>query len=113
MIARSAAAPELDAWLDDDARFGVDLMLTELVTNAVKHGTCVPGAEVRVEAGLFADCVCVEVTNTGAPFEPCTEAPGLLDTNGRGLLLVDSMAGRWGVQHEDGSTTVWFEVDAS
>ena len=39
------------------------------------------------------------------------EAPAPDATSGRGLALIDALAGRWGI--EKGSTHVWFELDAS
>jgi hypothetical protein len=113
MTARGATADSVGSWLSGEAGFAFDLLLTEIVTNAVKHGSCRTGAEIRVEAARVEGCVCVEVTNHGAPFAARAVEPETLDTSGRGLMLVDALADRWGSRHHDGATTVWFEQHAA
>ena len=110
--ARHAFAAAEDS-LSEEQRQPVLLMLTELVTNAVRHGE---GAErprgVAVKVVQSPAAVGAAVTNPGAGFEwHGRESDDLLEPGGYGLLLVDSMSSRWGIERSAGSTTVWFELD--
>lgn len=83
------------------------LLVTELVTNAVRHA----GAEsvvLRVLVGRNA--VWTEVTDRGPGFEPAHTGRPRQDRSGWGLFLVERMAHRWGVNHDGGATKVWFEL---
>lgn len=86
----------------------VKLLVNELVTNSVKFA-----AEGEIGLRLVAadESVRVEVHDDGPGFAPTTHEPSLEDTSGRGLFLVDALADRWGVTL-DGTTCVWFEIDA-
>jgi serine/threonine-protein kinase RsbW len=99
--------------LSEDERHPVLLMLTELVSNAVRHGE---GAErprgVAVKVVQSEVAVGAAVTNPGAGFEwHGRESDDPLDPGGYGLVLVDRMSSRWGIDRAAGSTTVWFELD--
>ena len=86
----------------------VKLLVNELVTNSVKFG-----GEGKIELHLVAsdEAVRVEVHDRGPGFSPDSQEPALTDTSGRGLFLVNALADRWGVTL-DGTTCVWFEIDA-
>jgi len=88
----------------------VRLLLTELVTNAVRHGDIAPPDEIDVRAELSGDTVRIEVHDPGrnGPVEP--RAPGARG-GGYGLFLVEKLTQRWGVER-DGGTTVWAELAA-
>jgi len=87
------------------------LLVSELVTNSVRHGPHRSGAEVNVRATVRPDGVRVEVTDEGVGFvQP--PASGLLAVGGWGLVLVDRIADRWGIE-DGGPTRVWFELDRS
>lgn len=81
------------------------LVTDELATNAVRHGA----APRRCRVWLFDErhCVRVEVDDSG-PGEPRIATPD--SAGGRGLLLVDRLAHRWGVRHHAQRKTVWAEV---
>jgi PAS domain S-box-containing protein len=85
------------------------LLVSELVTNAVRHGPHRTGAEVRLRASVRPDALRVEVVDEGAGFVP-PPASGLLAVGGWGLVLVERVADRWGIQ-DGGPTRVWFELD--
>jgi anti-sigma regulatory factor (Ser/Thr protein kinase) len=90
----------------EDAR----LLVSELVTNAVRHA---PRAGIpEVELWLKADRrrVRVAVSHPGAGFEAEPRLPTALEDSGWGLYLVDRIADRWGVITKD-RTEVWFEID--
>lgn len=84
------------------------LLVTELVTNGVRHGS--ERGPVNVSVAVEDAKVRVEVSDSGRGFSP-PEAPmpHLDGTGGWGLQLVDRLAARWGVNVETG-TCVWFEL---
>lgn len=109
--APGAARRRLDGWLpaalSEPARATLCLLVSELVTNAIRHCPA-REAPVRLEATLGAGHVRVEVRDRGAGFVPGRLEPQGAD-GGYGLLLVDRLASRWGVEAADG-TAVWFEL---
>jgi anti-sigma regulatory factor (Ser/Thr protein kinase) len=95
-----AIAPEF-------ARYDVDtlrLLVSEVVTNAVRHGGSSRPVEVHA---TWNSEVRVEVSDQGEGFTPAPRQGALDDPGGFGLLLVGRLADRWGVETE-GGTTVWF-----
>ena len=107
--AREALAP-LGERLPDELLESIRLLVTELITNSVKHGRT-DDRQVRVTVTLTPEIVRVEVADGGNGFDPPPPAPDPTDTpSGWGLYLVDKMADRWGVEDDDG-TLVWFEID--
>jgi sigma-B regulation protein RsbU (phosphoserine phosphatase) len=87
------------------------LLVTELVANAVKHASTAPGDEILVR--LFAvDPIRVEVVDRGPGFDPGLPVePVEGRAEGWGLHLLDSLASRWGVDRDERTNTVWFELD--
>jgi two-component sensor histidine kinase len=85
----------------------VRLLVTELVTNSVKHGGADPGQFIEVLLTSSSEKVRVEVADRGPGFEPSVQPRAF---GGFGFLLVDRIADRWGVLSERGSR-VWFEID--
>lgn len=87
----------------------VELLVSELVTNCVKHAGVSPEAVLELKVNASNHCVRVEVNDGGRGFlvpDPLPE-PGL---RGKfGLFLVDRVAHRWGVIQKD--SLVWFEID--
>src|SRR5207248_10404928 len=79
------------------------LMVSELVTNAVLHGTGAITLRIDVEA----NAVRVEVADDGNVAVEPTPAPGA--HGGWGLRIVEQLADEWGII--DGSTKVWFRLD--
>jgi anti-sigma regulatory factor (Ser/Thr protein kinase) len=84
------------------------LLVTEVVTNGVRHGS--ERGPVTVDVVLGDQKVRVEVSDQGRGFTP-PEAPmpRTDGTGGWGLQLVDRVASSWGVK-VDGATCVWFEL---
>ena len=86
-----------------------ELLVSELVTNAVKYGP--EHGEIRLIVDAHDEHVRVTVHDTGAGPLPEMRPPDRLphEGGGHGLRLVDMVSDRWGV--ERGSTRVWFEFD--
>jgi anti-sigma regulatory factor (Ser/Thr protein kinase) len=83
------------------------LLVTELVTNSVRH-TAADSLTLSVAVGKSA--VLTEVADTGPGVDPqCVEQAGNDDT-GWGLFLVQRLANSWGVTHDGRSKRVWFEL---
>lgn len=122
--ASPAAAAEARRWvsdLDDDldasAREMVMLLLSELVSNSVRHGQLVPGDHVDVAVTRHDRLIRVEVHDEGLGFDLASVYPpkpshGPDADQGYGLVLLDAMAARWGVDPAR-PTTVWFEFEAA
>jgi anti-sigma regulatory factor (Ser/Thr protein kinase) len=89
----------------------VRLLVSELVTNSVRHGDLDPSDRIRVVLTEGPDRIRAEVTDPGDGFRPQALRPGGDGTSGWGLYLVERIAERWGLE-ADGTTTVWFEIPA-
>lgn len=87
-------------WGQPDLAASAELLLTELLTNALRHGE---GPAVGVRLFLVPTHLVIEV-NDGSPKLPVPRTAALDDEDGRGLLLVEAIADAWGVS-SDGTTT--------
>lgn len=104
--ARSQLA-RLDGALDRSLLDTTQLLVTELVTNAVRHA----GADaVELAVAAQSDRVRVEVANPGAPFEPRPRVDANGPDAGWGLFLVDRLSDSWGLVEEACRQRVWFEL---
>ncbi|HEX3873543.1 MAG TPA: ATP-binding protein [Solirubrobacteraceae bacterium] len=95
--------------LEDAARDSARLLASELVTNALLHSGVGPTGSIRVSGRIAGDTLRLSVTDDGTgstDVEPRTD-PGI--DGGFGLLLVDQLAARWGVER-GARTTVWCEL---
>jgi serine/threonine-protein kinase RsbW len=97
--------------LDTPTREVVELLVSELVTNAVRHGASDPHESILVRAKRTDGAVRVEVCDEGAGFAHRGEAPEDMHPGGRGLMLVKTLASRWGVMPGQ-PNCVWFEADS-
>jgi integral membrane sensor domain MASE1/anti-sigma regulatory factor (Ser/Thr protein kinase) len=104
------AVQELEAELDPELLTNVSLLVSELVTNSIRHAETTTPASIELQARVLADRVRVEVRDRGPGFEPKPQAPHRRSRSGWGLYLVDQVADRWGVTRGDG-TGAWFEID--
>lgn len=83
------------------------LLVSELVTNAVRHGG--PPVRVRVSCDGSGPSLHVAVSD-GNRLPPVRRDVSPEAEGGRGVALVDIVSDRWGVQHDDGGKTVWFVI---
>ncbi len=85
----------------------VRLLVSELVTNAVRHAG---GGAVRLVVAVTGTLLRIEVHDPGNGFELKPPPDDPLRASGWGLVLVEELADRWGIDH-DPRTRVWFEMD--
>jgi anti-sigma regulatory factor (Ser/Thr protein kinase) len=115
--ARQAVVEHLTG-LADGVQADVLLLVTELVTNAVRHGGAGPGTPLRLECRrtgerlrfLVTDPGTKLLSNGGPPVHPAGSTNG--DASGWGLFFVEQIAERWGVLAAPRGTCVWFDVAA-
>jgi anti-sigma regulatory factor (Ser/Thr protein kinase) len=108
--ARSAVNEWLDGSVDRTAVDDVKLLVSELVTNAVRH----PREDGHIELAVRVrdGKIHVEVTDPGDGFsKPRIGSPPPDALGGRGLLIVDRIATAWGVTPGK-PTRVWFELES-
>jgi anti-sigma regulatory factor (Ser/Thr protein kinase) len=105
--ARAAANDEFEA-LPQKIRKDATLLVSELITNAVRHAP--GGGEVELRIRSEPARIRVVVSDPGGGFEPAPRLPTAAEGSGWGLYLVDRIADRWGVLSKD-RNEVWFEID--
>jgi anti-sigma regulatory factor (Ser/Thr protein kinase) len=96
--------------LTDGRERDVRLLVSELVTNAVRHANITPGDVILLVIDLEDSILRVEVHDPGGGFIPRAPAPDPARPSGWGLYLVEELADRWGVDSDE-RTLVWFELD--
>jgi anti-sigma regulatory factor (Ser/Thr protein kinase) len=102
--ARKEAARQLSEWGLEELVFTTELVVSELVTNAIRH------AEGPVRLRLIRDrtALICEVSD-GSATAPHLRHPRATDEGGRGLLLVSQFAERWGTRYAPGGKIIWAE----
>ncbi|MCZ0991723.1 SpoIIE family protein phosphatase [Streptomyces diastatochromogenes] len=103
---RQNASRQLSAWGLEDAAFITELVVSELVTNAIRYG------EPPIQFRLIHDrrsLIC-EVSDASST-SPHLRRARVFDEGGRGLLLVAQFAQRWGTRHARQGKTIWAEQD--
>ncbi|MFJ6860962.1 SpoIIE family protein phosphatase [Streptomyces werraensis] len=102
--ARRTAQDQLSRWgLDEEVKFTTELLVSELVTNAIRHAS----GRVRLRLIRERTLVC-EVLDGGAS-APHLRHPRAMDEGGRGLLLVSQLAERWGTRFVPDGKIIWAE----
>ena len=104
------ALDELADRLPEETLDELRLLVSELVTNSVRHAGLGGQQRIGLKVDTSSDAVRIEVTDSGPGFEAGQPLPSLYQDSGWGLYLVEQIADRWGVRQE-GGTCVWFEVD--
>ncbi|MDQ6804770.1 MAG: ATP-binding protein [Actinomycetota bacterium] len=103
--ARELLEDRFVATLDRDELEKARLLASELVTNALVHGTGI----ITLRAEIDEDRLLVDVIDEGGGFERTARKRDFEDWGGRGLSIVEAGSSRWGI-HE-GTTHVWFELE--
>ncbi|MEW2116123.1 SpoIIE family protein phosphatase [Streptomyces sp. NPDC005474] len=101
--ARKMAAEQLDTWGLAELEFATELIVSELVTNAIRYGN--GPVELRL---IRADALICEVSD-GSSTAPHLRRARIYDEGGRGLLLVAHVAERWGSRQTSLGKTIWAE----
>ncbi|WP_406482059.1 SpoIIE family protein phosphatase [Streptomyces sp. NBC_01615] len=101
--AREWATRQLTMWGLDDLLFATELIVSELVTNAIRYGR--PPMDLRLIRHNVLVC---EVTDSSST-QPRLRRARTTDEGGRGLFLVAQLGGRWGCRHGQNGKTIWSE----
>lgn len=101
---RNAGAAQLAAWGLEEISFTTELILSELITNAIRYGS----APVRVR--LLRDRTLICEVSDGSSTSPHLRYAATTDEGGRGLFLVAQYADRWGTRYTDRGKVIWAEL---
>ncbi|MFC8232283.1 SpoIIE family protein phosphatase [Streptomyces sp. NPDC057284] len=101
--ARAWATRQLTTWGLEDLLFTTELIVSELVTNAIRYGR--QPAELRL---IRHDVLVCEVTDSSGT-QPRLRRAATTDEGGRGLFLVAQLGQRWGCRHGQNRKTIWSE----
>lgn len=88
------------------------LVVSELLSNAIRHAGPLPGRMIRVAWTLSNGSLRVSVSDGGGPTRPRAGHPSLSSLGGRGLAIVDHLCSNWGIRSCDGGMTVWAVLPA-
>ncbi|MFD9520482.1 SpoIIE family protein phosphatase [Streptomyces sp. NPDC059979] len=104
-IARSAVRRQLDVWgVDDETAYTAELIVSELVGNAVRYGA--PPLRLRLIHERMLTC---EVSDA-ATSSPHVKHARTVDETGRGLFIIASLAEQWGTRYRTQGKSVWAEL---
>jgi anti-sigma regulatory factor (Ser/Thr protein kinase) len=111
VTAARLALSEIDEHVDESTAFDVRLLVSELVTNSVRHAQLGPEESIRLKVAFDERRVRVEVADGGPGFDPPVDepTPDQAADSGWGLFFVKQLADDWGVDREGGR--VWFEIE--
>ncbi|MGP3949717.1 ATP-binding protein [Streptomyces sp. 7N604] len=109
-LARRRAARLVTEWGQPPFASETALVVSELSTNALLHGS-LRGRLFRIRLALTASAVRIEVSDTRRKRLPRVQTPAADEPFGRGLLLIDRLADRWGTMPRNPGKTVWAELD--
>jgi serine phosphatase RsbU (regulator of sigma subunit) len=101
---RAEATRRLESWGLGEAVFTTELILSELVTNAIRYG----GSPISLRLLRDRDSLICEVAD-GTSTSPHLRRATFTDEGGRGLFLVAQMSRRWGTRYTDRGKIIWAE----
>lgn len=102
--ARRLTSKRLADWnLDDDTGEATELIVSEMVTNAVRYGRPPLKLRLILDRGLTCEI------RDGSTIAPHMKYAGAVDEGGRGLFIVSQLATVWGTRFAPGGKTVWSE----
>jgi PAS domain S-box-containing protein len=101
--ARKLACEQLAAWQLEDVAFVTELIVSELVTNAIRYG----GSPIQLRLIRDSTLICEVSDSSGTA--PHMRRARAFDEGGRGLLLVAQLSQRWGSRHTRTGKTIWAE----
>ncbi|WP_089100127.1 SpoIIE family protein phosphatase [Streptomyces hyaluromycini] len=100
---RAAAAELLRDWGLEEEAFTLELILSELVTNAIRHATGPVGVRLIRDRSLICE------VSDGSSVSPHLRRAATMDEGGRGLFLVAQFADRWGTRYTAEGKVIWTE----
>ncbi|MFF3246774.1 SpoIIE family protein phosphatase [Streptomyces sp. NPDC002870] len=103
-VMRATVAEKLDDWGLSELAFAVELVLSELITNAIRYGSA--PVTVRLLRDRTLTCEVTDGTSTA----PHLRYAATMDEGGRGLFLVAQMAERWGTRYTPQGKVIWAEL---
>ena len=109
-LARRATHDALVAWGLDHVEETAVLLVSELVSNAVRHADTGPVLELGLET--CGPWLRIEVLDAD-PQLPLPRTPAALDESGFGFVLIEALADKWGVRATTAGKAVWVELDIS
>jgi anti-sigma regulatory factor (Ser/Thr protein kinase) len=86
------------------------LMVSELVTNSIRHIAPDRLDTVELRAWMYENRFRIEVADAGPGFDPVATAGRGDEIGGWGLFIVESLSDLWGAERRRGRTIVWFEI---
>ncbi|MFF4836086.1 SpoIIE family protein phosphatase [Streptomyces sp. NPDC001315] len=102
-VTRQAATEQLAAWGLEETAFVTELVVSELVTNAIRYG------EPPIQLRLIRDRALICEVSDGSSTSPHLRRAHAFDEGGRGLLLVAQLTQRWGSRQTSRGKTIWAE----
>ncbi|MFJ9968199.1 SpoIIE family protein phosphatase [Streptomyces avermitilis] len=102
-LVRARCREKLREWGLEESEFTTELILSELVTNAIRYGA--PPVTVRL---LYGRCLICEVSDASST-SPRLRRAATTDEGGRGLFLVAQFAQRWGTRYTPRGKVIWAE----
>jgi serine/threonine-protein kinase RsbW len=109
-LARQATRDALLSWQLAHLEETAILLVSELVTNVVRHA-CSRALAMALRLEPEGASLLIEIHDSD-PHEPRPRMPGGLGESGFGFVLVEALAGKWGVRQTATGKAVWVELDA-
>ncbi|MFF3425490.1 SpoIIE family protein phosphatase [Streptomyces sp. NPDC002602] len=104
---RNAGSAQIAAWGLEEIAFTAELILSELITNAIRYGSAPVGVRLLRDRTLI-----IEVSD-GSSTSPHLRYAATTDEGGRGLFLVAQYAERWGTRYTERGKVIWAELPLS
>ncbi|MBL1084187.1 SpoIIE family protein phosphatase [Streptomyces actinomycinicus] len=101
---RQAVSGKLEEWGLAELGFGMELVLSELITNAIRYGSD------PIHVRLIRDRVLICEVSDGSSTSPHLRYAASMDEGGRGLFLVSQLAERWGTRYSPHGKVIWAEL---
>ena len=101
---RGAVSDKLEEWGLAELGFGMELVLSELITNAIRYGS------EPIHVRLIRDRTLICEVSDGSSTSPHLRYAATTDEGGRGLFLVSQMTERWGTRYSPQGKVIWAEV---
>ncbi|MCE0447137.1 ATP-binding protein [Streptomyces tricolor] len=101
---RGAVSAKLAEWGLAELGFGMELVLSELITNAIRYGSD------PIQVRLIHDRTLICEVADGSSTSPHLRYAATTDEGGRGLFLVSQLAERWGTRYTPHGKVIWAEL---